>query len=126
MAFKRLTPILNVEAIEPCLPFWTDRLGFVLTTEVPDGDRLGFVILQKDGVELMYQTHASLSQDVPAVAEQGRDGLLFIEVDDVDAVARALEGIEVVVPMRTTFYGAREIFVRAPCGTVVGFAEFDG
>ena len=124
MTVKRLTPILNVEAIEPCLPFWTERLGFALTTEVPDGDRLGFVILQKDGTELMYQTRASLGQDVPAVASQGRDGLLFIEVDDVDAVARALEGVDVVVPMRTTFYGAREIFVRAPCGTVVGFAEF--
>jgi len=24
---------------------------------------------------------------------------------------------------RMTFYGASEIFVRAPCGTVVGFAE---
>ncbi len=37
-----------------------------------------------------------------------------------------LEGIEVVVPRRTTFYGADEIFVRAPCGTLVGFAADQG
>ena len=41
---KQLTPILCVETIEPSLPFWT-KLGFALIVEVPDGDRLGFVIL---------------------------------------------------------------------------------
>jgi len=29
-----------------------------------------------------------------------------------------------VVPRRTTFYGADEIFVRAPGGHTVGFAAF--
>jgi hypothetical protein len=28
----------------------------------------------------------------------------------------------VLVPRRQTFYGMDEIFVRPPCGTVVGFA----
>ena len=30
-AMKKLTPILVVDAIEPCLPFWTDRLGYART-----------------------------------------------------------------------------------------------
>ena len=47
---------------------------------------------------------------------------LFIEVDAVDDVVGALEGADVVVPRRQTFYGMDEIFVRAPCGTLVGFA----
>ena len=42
---KKLTPILTVESIEPCLPFWMDALGFTKTVEVPHGDALGFVIL---------------------------------------------------------------------------------
>jgi len=123
---KKVTPILVVDAIEPCLAFWTERLGFTVNAEVPEGDRLGFVILQRDGVEVMYQTRSGIAADVPSVAASGAGSrtLLFIEVSDVDDVARRLEGVEVVVPMRTTFYGAREIFVRAPCGTVVGFAEF--
>jgi uncharacterized glyoxalase superfamily protein PhnB len=125
-AMKKLTPILVVEAIEPCLSFWTERLGFAVTAQVPEGDRLGFVILLRDGVEIMYQTRSGIAADVPSVAasEAGSRSLLFIEVTDVDDVARRLEGVEVVVPMRTTFYGAREVFVRAPCGTVVGFAQF--
>lgn len=35
-----------------------------------------------------------------------------------------MEGFEVVVPRRSTFYGAEEVFVREPGGNVVGFAEF--
>lgn len=123
---KRLTPIVIVEAIEPVLPFWRDALGFTVATEVPHEDRLGFVILQRDGLEVMYQARASVAADVPVLAERG-DGtrtVLFVEVADVRDVARRVAGYEVVVPMRRTFYGATEIFVRAPCGTVVGFAEF--
>ena len=40
----------------------------------------------------------------------------------LDPVVSALEGADVVQPRRQTFYGMDEIFVRAPCGTVVGFA----
>jgi uncharacterized glyoxalase superfamily protein PhnB len=121
---KKLTPVVFVEAIEPCLPFWTDRLGFQVTATVPHGDRLGFAILQKGGVELMYQTRASLVEDLPALEGDARAGgcTLFIEVESVDEVERALAGIEPVVPRRQTFYGMDEIFVRAPCGSVVGFA----
>ena len=50
MAVKKLTPVLFVEKIEPVLPFWMQHLGFIKTVEVPDGDRLGFVILQQGGV----------------------------------------------------------------------------
>jgi hypothetical protein len=122
---RKLTPVLIVEEIEPCLPFWTERLGFRKTAEVPEGDKLGFVILEKDGVELMYQTRASAAKDVPALAVPSRGDAtgLFIEVSDVDAVARALRGLEAVVPRRRTFYGMDEIGVREPGGRVVIFAQ---
>src|SRR5690606_17599748 len=68
LAMKKLTPVLYVEEIEPCLPFWIDRLGFEKTVEIPEGDRLGFVILKKGDVELMYQTRESVQRDVPALA----------------------------------------------------------
>lgn len=122
---KRLTPVLPVERIEPALDFWERRLGFERTTEVPEGDRLGFVILEREGVQVMYQTYASIANDVPALSKTPAGGtLLFIEVDDLDAVETALEGVEPVTPRRTTFYGADELIVREPGGHVVTFAEF--
>jgi uncharacterized glyoxalase superfamily protein PhnB len=119
--FKKLTPLMTVDAIEPCLPFWTDRLGFAKVAEVPDGDALGFVILAKDGLELMYQSHASVEKDLGTRIPVG--GLLYIEVEDLAPILTALAGAEVVVPERTTFYGAREIFVREPGGHVVAFSQ---
>ena len=121
---KKLTPILVVEALEPCLPFWTDRLGFEVVATVPHGDRLGFAILQKGGVEIMYQSRASVADDAPGVAGSiaEQSSVLFIEVESVDEIEKAMEGVDLLVPRRTTFYGMDEIFVRAPCGTVVGFA----
>lgn len=130
---KKATPIMTVEAIEPCLPFWTGRLGFEVTATVPHGPALGFAMLQKGNVELMYQSHASLAEDLgPAGEATGHPGLpdrlagstttLFIEVEALDPVVEALEGADVVVPRRQTFYGMDEIFVMAPCGTLVGFA----
>ncbi len=128
---NKVTPIMTVEAIEPCLPFWTDRLGFEVTVSVPHGDHMGFAILQKGGAELMYQTRASVHDDLgrmapsyPGLATDMANGMstLFIEVEALDPVVEALEGAEIVVPRRQTFYGMDEIFARAPCGTLVGFA----
>jgi len=123
-AMKKLTPVIMVEAIEPCLPFW-DRLGFTKTAEVPDGDRLGFVILAKDSVEVMYQTHESVEKDAPGLVPRahGHGAALFIEVSDVASVERALQGVEVVVPRRKTFYGMDEIGVHEPGGHIVMFAQ---
>ena len=121
---NKLSPVLVVDAIEPCLSFWVDRLGFSKVAEVPDGDRLGFVILQKDGVEVMYQSRESVRKDIPALADVPAGGTnLYIEVADVAAVERAVKGAEVVVRRRKTFYGADEIGVREPAGNAVIFGQ---
>jgi catechol 2,3-dioxygenase-like lactoylglutathione lyase family enzyme len=122
---KRITPVLYVESIEPSLPFWVDRLGFRITVEMPEGDALGFVILERNGVQLMMQTRASVSSDVPELSGTPMGGtLLFIEVEDLDRVEEALTGIPPITPRRTTFYGADELIVREPGGNAVTFAQF--
>ena len=122
---KKLTPILIVEEIEPVLPFWVERLGFEKTVEVPEGDKLGFVILNKGPVEVMYQTHASIRNDAPALLDMMAKGgsVLFFEVESIDEIENALAGIEPLVPRRQTFYGATEICVQDPAGNIIGFAE---
>ena len=125
MELRKLTPILHVEEIEPCLPFWTERLGFEKTVEVPEGDRIGFAILQRGGIEVMYQSTASLEADDARLAADlpMRGSILFLEVDDIETIERAMDGIEPAVPRRKTFYGADELFVREPGGHLVGFAQ---
>lgn len=126
MTLKKITPVLFAEEVEPCVQFWAARMGFVKTVEVPEGDKLGFVLLQKGGLELMYQSHASARKDAPGIADQIGRGptFLYIEVENLDEVISAVEGAEVVIPVRTTFYGAREIGVKDPAGHIITFAQF--
>jgi uncharacterized glyoxalase superfamily protein PhnB len=124
-AMKKLSPVLVVDEIEPCLSFWVDRLGFEKTAEVPEGPKLGFVILRKDDVEVMYQSRESVEKDVPAMLPKrgGHSIGLFIEVSDVGAIERALAGVEIILPRRRTFYGMDEVGVREPGGNAVIFAQ---
>ncbi len=125
MNVKRITPVLYVKEIEPCLKFWVERTGFQTTAEVPDGDKLGFVALQKGNVELMYQTFASQEKETPSWSKQfSGPTFLYIEVDDLSALMNAMKGVAVELPERTTFYGAREIGYRDPGGHIILFAEF--
>jgi len=122
----KITANLFVEAIEPSLEFWVARLGFTKTVELPEGDKLGFVILVSNDAELMLQSYASVAKDeakfLPKPGEKAV-AALFIEVDDFEDVLRRLQGYPITMPERTTFYGMREIGVHAPGGHVVIFAK---
>jgi len=121
---KRITPVLFVKEIEPVLPFWVDKLGFTKTIEVPHGNKIGFVALQKGSTEVMYQSYASVEEDMPLIAETRKGPtFLYIEVDNLDAVRNALKGAKIVQPERTAFYGMREIGFQEPGGHYVTFAQ---
>jgi hypothetical protein len=127
---KKLTPVYVVERIEPCLDFWVGRLGFEKVLEIPEGNALGFVILTRGNVEIMYQSLASVAKDISALAVEmagtGSPNGTYIEVSDIDDVERRLAGCDLVVPRRTTFYGATEIGVREPAGNLILFAQMEG
>lgn len=119
----KLTPILFVESIEKSLPFWVDRVGFQKTVEIPEGDRLGFVILVKDGAEVMLQTWEGVKKDNPALMpSQQSVSTLFVEVDNFADIRKRVAGAPVVMEERVTFYHMREIGIREPGGHIVVFA----
>jgi uncharacterized glyoxalase superfamily protein PhnB len=126
MTVKKLTPVLFVEDVEPCVKFWVERLGFEKTMDVPDGNKLAFAMLQKGDVEMMYQSYASADKDVSAISQLVRKGptFLYVEVESLDDTIAAIKGAEIVIPVRTTFYGATEIGVKDPAGHFVTFAQF--
>lgn len=122
----KVTPVLVVPSIEPNLALW-EALGFVRTAEVPHGDALGFVILARDGAEVMYQTLDSVRADEPRALEKASPGTasLFVEVPDLDAAVAALPaGTDIFVARRTTPYGATETFLRDAAGNVIVLAQF--
>jgi uncharacterized glyoxalase superfamily protein PhnB len=123
---KQLTPVLVVDQVEPCLGFWTDRLGFKKVHEIPGPDgKVLFASVERDSVEIMYQTRASVIAEDPSSARSldGHSVVLFITVDSLDEVEKGLAGAPVVKPRHETFYGSTEIYVREPGGNTVGFAQ---
>ncbi len=123
---NKSTPILHVKSVEPSVKFWTERFGFRRTIEVPEGDHLGFVALENDKVEIMYQTYTGMQSDpanpLAKAAEQG-PSFLFMEVPDIKAAAEVLKGADIVQPIHETFYGAKEIVVKEPGGHFVIFSQ---
>jgi uncharacterized glyoxalase superfamily protein PhnB len=122
---KKITPLLFAEELEPCIQFWTERIGFQKTVEVPEGNKIAFVILEKNGLELMYQSFASAEKDDAATGAAVRKGpsFLYVEVADIDAALAATNGAEMVMPMRTTFYQAKEFGIKDPVGHHLIFAQ---
>jgi uncharacterized glyoxalase superfamily protein PhnB len=126
MHVKKITAVLLVEEVEPCVKFWTERLGFEKTAEVPDDGKLAFAMLQKGGAEIMCQTYASVEKTDPhgaALAPKGPT-FLYIEVDDLAATLAATKGAGMVMAERTTFYGSREFGIKDPAGHFLTFAQF--
>ncbi|MDB4990209.1 MAG: hypothetical protein JWN04_5387 [Myxococcaceae bacterium] len=120
---NKLTSNLIVDSVEDGLRFWVDRLGFEKTVEVPHGAGIGFVILKHGALELMLQSRASLEGDLPQIADGAHKAVLYLEVDDLAPIRKALAGWPLVIPERKTFYGAQELIVRDPSGHVVFFSQ---
>ena len=131
LRYESIAPVLIVERVAPTRDFFRDRLGFTQTAVVADGDELGFAMLEKDGVVVMVQSHASLLEDVGPDAARavnetisGRGAVgVYVSVSDVDLVVPAIADADVIVPLRKTFYGMHEITVREPGGHAVTFAS---
>jgi uncharacterized glyoxalase superfamily protein PhnB len=123
---RRLTPVMVVDAVEPCIAFWTERLGFALENAVPGPDgRLLFASARSGDIEVMYQTRASVAAERPHDVDDvtGHSTALYLTVENLDEVERAVAGAPVVAPRHETFYGVTELYVREPAGHVVGFAQ---
>ena len=71
----------------------------------------------------MLQTRASLAEDVAPIAGGPYRAVLYVEVSDLAPIRAALAGWPLVVPERTTPYGARELIVADPAGNHVRFNQ---
>lgn len=122
---KRLTPNLYTDDVAAAVKFWTERMDFEKTVEVPEESGLAFAALQKGDIELMYGSYKSLDKEAGVRDSYRRGtGFLFIEVDDLDAVLSAMKDVPMVSPVHQTFYGATEFTVKDPAGHLITFAQF--
>ena len=123
---KKLTPNLMVENVAETLAFYRERLGFEVVTTLPEHEPFDFAIVKRDGVELMFQSRPSLSENVPALTGSpiGASQTFYIEVTGIRDLYESLrEKVEIVVDFHTTFYGTQEFYFRDINGYILSFSE---
>jgi len=122
------------------MAFWLDVCGFTTIMAARDdgktvdqspaeGANYVFMILIRDGVELMLQEEKNLRGELqggPRERPRGLSCTYYIEVEGVDAVhahmsARAPDRVRAAP--KTSWYGMREFVVEDPDGNVLVFAE---
>src|SRR5262245_56937902 len=125
-AFVSVTPNLVVSDIARSTAFYRDVLGFSIKQTVPDAAPFVFVWLERDDVPVFLNDAKAAAADLPLVADRPFGGTvaLFIVVTEVDRLHdRVAPRAEVVMPLKTQFYGMREFAVIDPDGHIITFAE---
>jgi uncharacterized glyoxalase superfamily protein PhnB len=123
---KKLTPNLMVEDVARTLAFYRETLGFEVLTTLPEQEPFAFAIVQRDGVELMFQSRLSLSDNVPALTGVpiGASQTFYIEVTGIRDLYETLrDKVEIVVDFHDTFYGTQEFYFRDINGYILSFSE---
>jgi lactoylglutathione lyase len=123
---KKLTPNLMVEDVAQTLTFYKDVLGFEVVMTLPEAAPFNFAIVSRDGVELMFQSRESLSENVPALTGSpiGASQTFYIEVTGInDLYEQIRDKVEIVVDLHTTFYGTQEVYFRDINGYILSFSE---
>jgi lactoylglutathione lyase len=121
-----VTPNLVVRDLPKSLAFYRDVLGFTISMSVPDAAPYVFVGLERDGVPVFLNDVTAAAHDFPAMASTPAGGTctMYFAVTEVDALHAAVAPhTEVVMPLKTQFYGMREFSVIDPDGHLITFAE---
>ena len=135
--FTSVTPNLIVRDIAKSTAFYRDVLGFAIKQTVPDLSRRSpgaeadaepfvFVWLEHHGVPVFLNDIKAAAHDYPDAAKlpQGGSATLFFVMTGVDAYHAAVAPhANVVMPLKTQFYGMREFAITDPDGHIITFAE---
>lgn len=126
MAFRKLTPNIMVDDINKSIAFYRNVLDFELVMSVPEKGDFEWAMMRNGETEIMFQTRANLSKEIPALKDKPVGGALsfYIDVDKINKLYGQLKDkITVVQDIHTTFYGAVEFTIEDCNGYLLTFAE---
>jgi len=122
---ESLSPNFFVNNISETIDFYKS-IGFQVTMTVPDaGPDFVWAMMGNGKVTVMFQTFASLGDELPAISRQnGGSLLLYIQVQKIRAFFEAIKDkVTILKPLEKTFYGATEFSILDSNNYVLTFAE---
>ena len=128
MKYIKLTPNLVVRDVQAAVTFYQSVLGFQTGMTVPDAPPYVFAsVTNGGGVEIFFNDQKAVAEDYPKLAQGPLGGslTLFLECEGIEDVLKAVEksGAQIVMPLKTQFYGMREFAFVDPQGWTVTMAE---
>ena len=135
--YRKLTCNMMVEDVNQTARFYRDVLEFAFVGGVPENSQTGvtdldtdrplaFAMMQHDDVQIMLQSRASFTAELPIPSTQpvGGSVVLYIEITDAKRLYDKLRGkVSVLSDLHDTFYGKREFYIKDCNGYILGFAS---
>jgi catechol 2,3-dioxygenase-like lactoylglutathione lyase family enzyme len=113
--------LLQVFDMPTSIAFYVDLLGFEIAGRSGPGREIGWVLLERDGTQLMLNTAYDVGERPPtpnpARIAVHADTVIYFGCPDIDGAYTHLQanGVE-VTPPHITGYGFRALSVRDPDG----------
>jgi catechol 2,3-dioxygenase-like lactoylglutathione lyase family enzyme len=123
---KKLTPNLIVSNVEKSLSFYETTLGFARGMTVPEQSPFVFASVTSGPIEIFFNDRSTVSKESPQMGglALGGGNTMFIEITGIDAYHDQIkDGVKIVLPIVTQWYGMREFAIVDPDGYVITFAE---
>ena len=122
---ESLSPNIFVSDMSETIAFYK-MLGFQLIMSVPEeGDEFVWAMMINGSITFMFQTFASLGEELPEISRQNGGSLLFyIKLTGLLAFFDEIkEKVTVLKGLEKTFYGATEFSILDNNDYVLTFAE---
>ena len=122
---ESLSPNIFVNDINETIAFY-QSIGFQLVMTIPEtGTDLVWAMMVNGNVTFMFQTFASLGDELPQISRQnGASQLLYIKLKKIREFFDLIKDkVTVLKGLETTFYGATEFSIVDNNNYVLTFAE---
>ena len=132
---KQITPNMAVEDVARSVRFYTEILGFELKMCVDEHKRPADTLqvdvtyvwanVMHGTVGVMFQQKENFGEDIGVDVENiGASVSFYIEVEDAEAFYETLKGkVSIQKEIGTTWYGAKEFYIKDPDGYILGFSS---
>jgi uncharacterized glyoxalase superfamily protein PhnB len=121
---QSLSPNLFVKDINATIEFYK-ILGFSKVMSVPEDGDYVWVMMTNGSVTMMFQTFASLGDELPEINRTDGGSLLFyINIKSIRSFFEEIkDNVTILKGLEKTFYGATEFSIKDNNGYVLTFAE---
>jgi uncharacterized glyoxalase superfamily protein PhnB len=120
---KGVIPLLQVSHMMDTLAYYQDILGFTLDFAWPSSEDPKWVRVSRESVSFMLTIDLGTSSG-QFIAEKGNGVVLYVIVDDVEALYAELVAREALIVQDVHEFGGRKQFsIADPNGYVIAFSQ---